>query len=207
MNCWPPPGARSAISRMARRWSPTRCSRARRRGQGGSAHGDGKSALLDPTSAANTAVELLEARASILVLGKSFVTDSGGPGRYRGGLGVRTRLRKLHDDGLPTLAAVYPERAGVTVAGLRDGGAGGDVHGVVLDPADNVLHDCGTGELVTLTRADQIVEIQLAGGGGYGDPHERLVALIERDVAEGYVPPEAAQREYGLRPAAERAAE
>ncbi|HSU04853.1 MAG TPA: hydantoinase B/oxoprolinase family protein, partial [Acetobacteraceae bacterium] len=77
-------------------------------GQGGSAHGDGKSALLYPTSAANTSVELMEVRAPVLVLEKSYVTDSGGPGRHRGGLGVRTRLRKLHDDGLPTLASVYP---------------------------------------------------------------------------------------------------
>ena len=86
-------------------------------GQGASQHGDGKSALLYPTSAANTSVELMEMRAPVLVLEKSFVTDSGGPGEHRGGCGVRTRLRKLHDDGLPTLASVYPEGVGVTVEG------------------------------------------------------------------------------------------
>ena len=68
-------------------------------GQGASEQGDGKSALLYPTSAANTSVELMEARAPVLVLEKSFVTDCGGPGEHRGGCGVRTRLRKLHDDG------------------------------------------------------------------------------------------------------------
>ncbi len=86
-------------------------------GQGASRHGDGKSALLYPTSAANTSVELMEARAPVLVLEKSFVTDSGGAGEHRGGCGVRTRLRKLHDDGLPMLASVYPEGVGVTVRG------------------------------------------------------------------------------------------
>ena len=121
-------------------------------GQGGSSHGDGKSALLYPTSAANTSVELMETRAPVLVLEKSFVTDSAGPGRHRGGCGVRTRLRKLYDDGLPTLASVYPEGVGVTVEGLHGGQHGGGVRGVVLDPAGNVLRDCGTGELVTLTR-------------------------------------------------------
>ncbi len=135
-------------------------------GQGASQHGDGKSALLYPTSAANTSVELMEARAPVLVLEKSFVTDSGGPGKYRGGCGVRTRLRKLHDDGLPTLASVYPEGVGVTVEGLLGGLPGGGVRGVVLDPDGNVVHDCGTGELVTLTRTDRIVEVQLAGGAG-----------------------------------------
>ena len=106
-------------------------------GQGGSSHGDGKSALLYPTSAANTSVELMETRAPVLVLEKSFVTDSAGPGRHRGGCGVRTRLRKLYDDGLPTLASVYPEGVGVTVDGLHGGQHGGDVRGVVVDPAGN----------------------------------------------------------------------
>src|SRR6185437_10196182 len=118
------------------------------------------------------------------VLEKSFVTDSGGPGEHRGGCGVRTRLRKLYDDGLPMLASVYPEGVGVTVDGLHGGQHGGSVHGRVLDPAGNVVHDCGTGELVTLTRADEIVEIQLAGGAGFGDPRERPAALVEKDVAE-----------------------
>ena len=176
-------------------------------GQGGSSHGDGKSALLYPTSAANTSVELMETRAPVLVLEKSFVTDSGGPGEHRGGCGVRTRLRKLHDDGLPTLASVYPEGVGVTVEGLHGGQRGGDVHGWVLDPAGNVVHDCGTGELVTLTRADQIVEVQLAGGAGYGDPRARSASQVARDVAEGYVSAGAAAQLYGVQLTAGKAAE
>jgi N-methylhydantoinase A/oxoprolinase/acetone carboxylase beta subunit/N-methylhydantoinase B/oxoprolinase/acetone carboxylase alpha subunit len=176
-------------------------------GQGASQQGDGKSALLYPTSAANTSVELMEARAPVLVLEKSFVTDSGGPGERRGGCGVRTRLRKLHDDGLPTLASVYPEGVGVTVQGLQGGMAGGSVRGVLLDPDGNVTHDCGTGELVTLTCTDQIVEVQLAGGAGFGDPRARPTALVEQDVAEGIVSPEAAERDYGLQIAAGKAAE
>jgi 5-oxoprolinase (ATP-hydrolysing) len=176
-------------------------------GQGGSRHGDGKSALLYPTSAANTSVELMEARAPVLVLEKSFVTDSGGPGKHRGGCGVRTRIRKLRNDGLPTLASVYPEGVGVTVQGLHGGLAGGGVRGVVLDPDGNVVHDCGTGELVTLTRADRIVEVQLAGGAGFGDPRQRSAALVAKDVAEGIVSPEAAERDYGFQSAAGKAAE
>ena len=176
-------------------------------GQGASQHGDGKSALLYPTSAANTSVELMEVRAPVLVLEKSFVTDSGGPGEHRGGCGVRTRLRKLYDDGLPTLASVYPEGVGVTVNGLHGGLPGGGVRGVVLNPDGNVTHDCGTGELVTLTCTDQIVEVRLAGGAGFGDPRARPSALVQQDVAEGIVSPDAAERDYGLTPAAKSAAE
>jgi 5-oxoprolinase (ATP-hydrolysing) len=176
-------------------------------GQGGSLHRDGKSALLYPTSAANTSVELMEQRAPVLVIEKAFVTDSGGPGKHRGGTGVRTRLRKLYDDDLPTLASVYPEGVGVTVEGLAGGRHGGDVRGVVLDPDGNVVHDCGTGQLVTLTRADRVVEVRLAGGAGYGDPRERSAALVERDVAEGIVSPQAAERDYGWQRGSGRAAE
>jgi 5-oxoprolinase (ATP-hydrolysing)/N-methylhydantoinase A len=176
-------------------------------GQGGSAHRDGKSALLYPTSAANTSVELMETRAPVLVLEKSFVIDSAGAGKHRGGCGVRTRLRKLHDDGLPTLASVYPEGVGVTVEGLRGGRHGGEVRGVVLNPAGEVLRDCGTGELVTLTRVDQIVEIQLAGGAGYGDPRARQPMLVQQDVAEGIISPEAARRDYGIKLTSGKAAE
>jgi 5-oxoprolinase (ATP-hydrolysing)/N-methylhydantoinase A len=176
-------------------------------GQGGSLHRDGKSALLYPTSAANTSVELMEQRAPVLVIEKAFVADSGGPGRHRGGAGVRTRLRKLYDDGLPTLASVYPEGVGVTVEGLAGGRHGGGVHGVLLDPAGTVVHDCGTGELVTLTRADRIVEVRLAGGAGYGDPRQRPAALVEHDIAEGIVSPEDAERDYGWRRESGQAAE
>jgi 5-oxoprolinase (ATP-hydrolysing) len=176
-------------------------------GQGGSRHGDGKSALLYPTSAANTSVELIETRAPVLVLEKGFVSDSGGAGMHRGGCGVRTRLRKLYDDGLPMLASVYPEGVGVRVDGLQGGHAGGSVRGVVLDRAGNILHDCGTGELVTLTSTTEIVEVTLAGGAGFGDPRARPPALVARDVAEGLVSPAAAERIYGLQAASTKAAE
>ena len=113
-------------------------------GQGACSHSDGKSALLYPTSASNTSVELMETRAPVLVIEKSLVQDSGGAGRHRGGLGVRTQLRKLHDDGLPTLFSVYPEGVGISNEGLFGGQAGGAVLGVVRDLAGNVVQDCGT---------------------------------------------------------------
>ena len=156
-------------------------------GQGASARSDGKSALLYPTSAANTSIELMETRAPVLVLEKTLVADSGGPGQHRGGLGTRTRIRKLHDDGLPTLFSVYPEGVGVRTDGLFGGQPGGGVHGLVTDPDGVTIHDCGTGELVTLDRIDRVVEVQLAGGSGYGDPRQRARSDVDRDLANGYV--------------------
>ncbi len=166
-------------------------------GQGACARTDGKSALLYPTSASNTSIELMETRAPVLVLEKTLVADSGGPGRQRGGLGVRTALRKLHEDGLPTLFSVYPEGVGIANEGLFGGRHGGGVHGVVKDLDGNIVQDCGTGELVTLSRTDRVVEVQLAGGSGYGDPTARPRARLDDDVADGYVSAAAAGAEYG----------
>ncbi|MBV8912833.1 MAG: hydantoinase B/oxoprolinase family protein, partial [Acetobacteraceae bacterium] len=166
-------------------------------GQGACSRYDGKSALLYPTSASNTSVELMETRAPVLVLEKTLVTDTGGPGRHRGGLGTRTRIRKLHDDGLPTLFSVYPEGVGIRTEGLFGGRPGGPVQGLVRDPEGAVVQDCGTGELVMLDRVDRVVEVQLAGGSGYGEPRQRARRDLDRDVADGYVSPEAAARVYG----------
>ncbi len=166
-------------------------------GQGASAHDDGKSALLYPTSAANTSIELLETRAPVLVLEKTLVTDSGGAGRLRGGLGTRTSLRKLYDDGLPTQFSVYPEGVGIATEGLRGGRAGGGAHGVVRDENGAVVRNCGTGELVTLMSTDRAVEVQLSGGSGYGSPCDRLRSRLAKDIADGYVSGEAGERVYG----------
>ncbi|MFC0385857.1 hydantoinase B/oxoprolinase family protein [Muricoccus vinaceus] len=156
-------------------------------GQGAGERGDGKSALLWPTSAANTSVELFETRSPVLVVEKSLVEDSGGPGRHRGGLGTRTRMRKLYDDGLPTQASVAAEGVGVDSPGLFGGLQGGAARGAVLDRRGNLIRDCGTGELVTLADTSEMIEIRLCGGSGFGDPSGRPARLVEQDVQDGYV--------------------
>ena len=168
-------------------------------GQGAHAAADGKSGLLYPTSAANTSIEMIETRAPIVVAEKAFVVDSGGPGQYRGGLAQRVRLRKREDDGLPMLVSVYPEGVGLQIAGLHGGRPGQSARGLVLDAAGQVKHDCGAGELVTLTRTDEFVELILAGGSGYGDPAARSPSDVAHDVAMGWVTPAAAARDYGRR--------
>ena len=167
-------------------------------GQGASAQGDGKSGLLWPTSAANTSIELFETRVPVLVLEKAYLPDSGGPGRHRGGLGQRVRIRKLEDDGQTTLVSVYPEGVNNLTPGLFGGLAGGAAKGTVQAPDGHVLRDCGTGDLVSIDSRDEIVEIVLAGGAGYGDPRERSRSDLESDIAEGRVTPEGAARDYGF---------
>jgi 5-oxoprolinase (ATP-hydrolysing)/N-methylhydantoinase A len=166
-------------------------------GQGASAHGDGKSGLLWPTSAGNTSIELFETRTPVLVLEKNYVPDTGGPGRHRGGLGQIVRVRKLHDDGKPALAGLHPDGVLTRTAGLFGGRAGGPVRGLTRTPTGEIVTDHGIGGLVTLTRPDEILEVQLAGGSGYGDPFARPLAEVQRDLDAGYVSPAGAARDYG----------
>ena len=169
-------------------------------GQGGSAHGDGKSGLLFPTSAANTPVELLESRMPVLVEEKSLVADSGGPGRLRGGLGQRLRVRRL-GDGDPIMVGLFPEGWGTRPGGLFGGQPGGDAQGWIIHP-DGLREDVGAGRMVTLADPAVAIEVQLAGGAGYGAPGERARAAIEADLEDGTITPEGAARDYGQHAAA-----
>lgn len=155
-------------------------------GQGAGAHADGKSALLWPTSAGNTAVELFEARTPLLVEEKALIPDSGGPGRHRGGLGQRVRVRKLDDDGRPTLMSLHPQGILVETPGLFGGGAGRRA-AIRLEEDGKVAEGLALGGLAELRRPSQRLTIELAGGSGYGDPRERPVEWVQGDVDEGLV--------------------
>ena len=164
-------------------------------GQGAGRHSDGKSGLLYPTSAANASIEMFEARVPVLVVEKSYVPDSGGAGAHRGGLGQRLRLRKLHDDGLPTQIGFYPEGVSNAVAGLFGGAPGGLARGCVRSGGTET--DVGTGRLVQITRTDEEVELVIAGGAGFGDPAARPRDALARDVRLGLVTPSGAAQDYG----------
>lgn len=166
-------------------------------GQGGSAGADGKSALLWPTSAANSSTELFESRVPVLVVEKTLLGDSGGPGKFRGGLGQRVRFRKLYDDGLDTMISFFPDT--VIQPGLFGGLPGQQGSGRVIGADGRVLRECGTGNLLFVREAEEVVEVVLGGGSGYGDPRERAPGAIEQDIALGLVSEAAAMRDYGYK--------
>ena len=165
-------------------------------GQGASEHGDGHSALLYPTSAGNTSVELFETRVPALVIEKAFMTDSGGPGRRRGGLGQVISARKLEDDGKPSQVGLYPTGVLKPVPGLFGGKPGGRSGGTV-GRFDGAARDVGVGALSRLETTAEYVELRVAGGSGFGDPLERPFEAVQGDLDEGYVTPEGARRDYG----------
>ena len=133
----------------------------------------------------------------MLVLEKVYAPDSGGPGQFRGGLGQRVRFRKIAEDGLEMLVSCYPEGVNNPIEGLFGGKPGGAASGRILDPQGQVTRDVGTGDLLSITGTDQIVEIVLAGGAGYGPASDRDPAAVSRDLALGYITPDHARSEYG----------
>ena len=165
-------------------------------GQGASERGDGHSALLYPTSAGNTSVELFETRVPALVIEKAFMADSGGPGRQRGGLGQVISARKLENDGRPCQVGLYPTGVLKPVAGLFGGRSGGRAGGIV-GRFDGATRDVGVGALSVLETTVEYAELRVAGGSGFGDPMERPIEAVQRDLDAGYVTAEGAEREYG----------
>ena len=132
-------------------------------GQGASAAGDGKSALLYPTSAANPSIEMFEARVPALVLRKELVIDSGGAGRFRGGLGQVVSARKLREDRNSCQIGIFPNGIHSEVQGLFGGKSGGQSRGII-HRTDGNQHDVGTGELTAIQEMAEVAELYIAGG-------------------------------------------
>ncbi|MFZ0217164.1 MAG: hydantoinase B/oxoprolinase family protein [Candidatus Dormiibacterota bacterium] len=166
-------------------------------GQGASAHRDGKSALLFPTSARNTPVETFESRVPLLVERKELTPDSGGAGRQRGGLGQRVRVRKLHDDGLPVQISMMPTGVHTEPPGLQ-GGAAAPHAAIRYEGPDGDRGADELGGLVSLRSPAERLTLELSGGSGFGPPSERPVELVARDLAEGRITP-AGLAAYGCR--------
>jgi N-methylhydantoinase B len=141
----------------------------------------------------NTPVEVLETEYPIEVVEYGFVPDSGGAGRYRGGLSLLREYRFLAERGTLQMRA---DRVRFPPYGLYGGRPGGrsanwlDPHGANVRLESKVKNR-------TLGRGD-VVRHVLAGGGGYGWPFERDVAAVVEDVRDGKVTVAAARREYGV---------
>jgi N-methylhydantoinase B len=141
-------------------------------------------------------VEAIEQLYPVRVEATVLREDSGGPGRWRGGLGLTRAVRILAPR---TRLSVLAERAVLPPFGVCGGGAGatnrfwirrhdrpiqpsplpGKVSGFPVEPGD-------------------VLMMESSGGGGFGDPLERDPARVAADLAEGYVTPGAAEAVYGV---------
>jgi N-methylhydantoinase B len=138
-------------------------------------------------------VEFVESRYPVRVEQLGLRVDSGGAGEFRGGLGYRKDIRVLEDASFMSVA----DRSILACWGVKGGRAGLPFR-VTIDPGgprERVLSGLCDDEPIA---AGELVRIETTGGGGWGDPFARDPALVELDVLQGKVSPEAARDDYGV---------
>ena len=142
---------------------------------------------------ASFSVEVIEAENPLEVLDYEFVPDTGGAGRYRGGMAQRKTWRMLADEGILQVRA---DRQTHRPYGLQGGGPGAPGLNVMDPglPAEAKLHAKIT---MNLTRGE-IFRHELPGAGGWGPALDRDLDLVARDLRDGLVTLEAAARDYGV---------
>lgn len=143
---------------------------------------------------ANNPLETVEADAAVRVLDYSLRQDSGGPGQWRGGVGLSLTFEVLKD-GAAVLGRGM-ERMRFQPWGAHGGRPGGFAR-TVLNLGKAGERELGKIDMVMLDAGDTMT-VLTPGGGGYGDPHLRDPALVARDVARGFISAEAAGRDYGV---------
>jgi N-methylhydantoinase B/oxoprolinase/acetone carboxylase alpha subunit len=163
-------------------------------GMGASAKTDGQYCFIFPANGANTPVEIFESDTPLIVAKRELITDSGGPGKTKGGMGRRMILR-IPDNAYAPIAPVnlgiQSGRYRYAPEGLFGGKPGSLARFLVNGEPGNPYG------LTQLKPGDEVI-MDAAGGGGYGNPRERDVELVERDVVEGYVSVESAREDYGV---------
>ncbi len=158
-------------------------------GYGARAQSDGPACLSFPTNIANNPIEQFENQTPMLMTEKSLITDSGGAGMYRGGMGQRLSFQSLSPE--PLTFMIRHERIKYPPRGFL-GGVDGRLGVDLLD---------GTripGKSVTTINQGQIVTFETPGGGGMFSPLKRDPKALAKDLQDGVVSAQSAQKEYGL---------
>ena len=164
-------------------------------GWGGRPWEDGESATVSVCQGdvRNAPVETIELKTPVLVDKRGLRNGSGGPGKYRGGLGVETQMSNLAD-GRWSLSNTG--RRMCAPWGLVGGGAGVTSLNYVRNAGDK---DFKTMDPVRMSAAaGSSVRVATAGGGGWGDPLERDPARVLEDVVDEFVSLDSAREDYGV---------
>jgi N-methylhydantoinase B len=161
---------------------------------GASARNDGYYDYIFPANGANTPVEIFESDTPLIVEKRELIPDSAGPGKMKGGLGRRVVFRVPDDEYAP----IPPVNLGIQSGRYRypPEGLFGGKDG--LKARFLINGESGNPYGLTQIAPGDVVTMDAAGGGGFGDPLEREPELVENDVADGYVSVESAKEDYGV---------
>ena len=165
-------------------------------GMGGRPGADGLAAVSFPYNVRNVSVEWSETETPVLFLRRELIADSGGAGKWRGGLGEELAFTvEPTADVAAASPLVLSGSAGRTrfpaegIAGGRQGSRGWiAVNDEPIAPTSAPDVRFGPGD---------VVRLKTPGGAGHGRPGDRPDAAIDADLRDGYITQEAREREYG----------
>ncbi|UPJ47887.1 hydantoinase B/oxoprolinase family protein [Bradyrhizobium sp. 200] len=164
-------------------------------GAGGAPNADGSDGSgANSAFLRNTPVEINEAEVPIRVRRYGLVPNSGGAGKYRGGLGTVMEFQIFSPNTLVT--ARNRDRSHFSAWGVL-GGMAGRTSTFTRNPGSPCEENLGNIDLVNCRPGD-IIRCEGGGGGGYGDPYERAPAKVLEDVRRGYVRLADARELYGV---------
>jgi N-methylhydantoinase B len=159
-------------------------------GMGARPDKDGHSTTAFPSGVRTVPLEASEAVAPILYWRKEFRPDSGGAGRARGGLGQVIEIGSANDESFGVQAMFdridHPARG-------REGGLAGRA-GRISTAKQRPFRSKGLQSI----ESDDVLRLDLPGGGGFGEPCERRVELVLQDLAQGLISRAAARDLYGV---------
>jgi N-methylhydantoinase B len=165
---------------------------------GGTGRTDGLSGIAVLLSNARTApIEVIESEYPTRIRRWELVRDSGGPGRFRGGLAPRRDTEILTADAQLTLRGGRHEAP----AFGRAGGEPGRLGTMTVNPGKPEARTLPSRFSGVALAPGDLVRLEKAGGGGIGAPRDRAFDAIVNDVLDGYVSREAAIHDYGADPA------
>jgi len=161
-------------------------------GWGGRPREDGEDASVSVCQGdvRNSPVELQEIRYPVIVEEHALRQDSGGAGKYRGGLGVRLTYRVE----VPCKVTINCERTRCPPWGIAGGGSGA-TNTATIKPKAGGERVVLKGTEIPLAPGD-VVAFETAGGGGYGNPEQRPRPAVESDLKQGFITT-AGARAYG----------
>ncbi len=141
----------------------------------------------------NTPAEMLEADQPLRIERYGFVADSGGPGRFRGGLALERHIRFLADEAMVQVRSDHHHFAPYGLAGGAPG-----AHAALSVLRANGGEDRHDGHFRDSVRSGDVLAVRVPSGGGFGDPLDRDPARVLADVVDGKVTPDHAAAAYGV---------
>ncbi|MCW5850276.1 MAG: hydantoinase B/oxoprolinase family protein [Anaerolineae bacterium] len=162
---------------------------------GGRPDRDGNDGLCNPANvASNIPIEEAEAEYPVRIERYGLVQDSGGAGRFRGGLSVERQWRLLQGE---AHLGIRSDRREHAPFGLQGGGTGETSINLLHHPDSRPTDTLATMISTAMGEGDWLYH-RMPGGGGWGDPLTRDPALVARDVLNEKVSLTAARDRYGV---------